>query len=118
MRAESNGVDVGAPTPPVCSTVTIIAGGTVVADGSVESLRRGSRQERRLVVEAAAGWQPRWPSARDTVPLADGQVRHVLTVPLGQEQDVLADALAHGPVARFAPTDPTLAELFREAVGA
>jgi len=82
----------------LCDSVAIVEGGRLVAAGRVAELRaRGAG--RQWVVEV------------------EGEEAQVVSVDEGgDEQRVLDDARRRGRVRRFAPHEPPLAELFREAV--
>ena len=100
----------------LCDSVGILARGSIVATGTVEELRH--RETGRLlqvvVPDASPGWAARLPGVRtiseqggDTVlELADDT----------DDQSVLAAALRTGRVSHFAWRQPSLVELFREAV--
>ena len=100
----------------LCDAVGILARGRIVASGTVADLRaaEGGRQLRVVVPDAPQGWAGAVPGVRvvseqrgDTVlELADGT----------DDQEVLAAALRTGRVSHFAWREPTLVELFREAV--
>jgi ABC-2 type transport system ATP-binding protein len=100
----------------LCDSVGILARGRMVATGTVDELRRreAGRLLRVVVPDAAPHWADRLPGVRvvsaqagDTVlELADG----------ADDQAVLAAALGTGRVTHFARQQPTLVELFREAV--
>jgi ABC-2 type transport system ATP-binding protein len=100
----------------LCDSVGILARGRIVASGSVEDLRRreAGRVLRVVVPDAGPRWAAELPGVRvvsqqggDTLlELADG----------GDDQAVLAAALRTGRVTHFAWREPTLVELFREAV--
>jgi ABC-2 type transport system ATP-binding protein len=102
----------------LCDAVGILARGRMVATGTVAELRRreAGRSLRVVVPDAPPGWADRLPGARvvserggDTVlELAEG----------ADDQAVLAAALRTGRVTHFARREPTLVELFREAVAA
>ena len=100
----------------LCDSVGILARGRMVATGTVEELRRreAGRLLRVVVPDAAPHWAGRLPGVRvvseragDTLlELADG----------ADDQSVLAAAVRTGRVTLFAWQQPTLVELFREAV--
>ena len=102
----------------LCDSVGILARGRMVATGTVDELRHREtgRLLRVVVPEAAPQWAAGLPGVRvvseragDTVlELADG----------ADDQAVLAAALGTGRVTHFAWQQPTLVELFREAVAA
>jgi ABC-2 type transport system ATP-binding protein len=102
----------------LCDAVAIVRDGRVVASGTVAELR-GQRARRRWRVELAGaphadGWLAQVPGAA-VVRRADGAV----VVELGPDADdqALLDAARRaGRVTRFAPEEPSLTELFREAV--
>ena len=99
----------------LCDGVAIIKDGRLVASGTVEELRaRGEQGLWRVEVrDAPPGWADAIPGAQ--VRSANGSVTLVRTE---DEQTLLDAARAAGPVTRFEPVSPTLAELFREAVSA
>jgi ABC-2 type transport system ATP-binding protein len=100
----------------LCDSVGILARGRMVATGTVEELRRreAGRLLRVVAPDAAAHWAEPLPGVRvvseragDTLlELGDG----------ADDQSVLAAALRTGRVTHFAWQQPTLVELFREAV--
>jgi ABC-2 type transport system ATP-binding protein len=102
----------------LCDSVGILARGRMVATGTVEELRR--RETGRLLRVVVPDAVPHWAGelggvrvvserAGDTLlDLSDG----------ADDQAVLAAALRTGRVAHFAWQQPTLVELFREAVAA
>lgn len=100
----------------LCDSVGILARGRMVAVGTVEQLRRqeGGRLLRVVVPDANPHWAAELPGVRvvseqagDTLLDLDGGA---------DDQAVLAAALATGRVTHFAWREPTLVELFREAV--
>jgi ABC-2 type transport system ATP-binding protein len=100
----------------LCEAVAIINRGRLVAAGPVDELRSAGR-ERRYQVEvegAAADWASGLPGTA-VVEKADGRVVLALE---GDEQLVLDAARAAGRVTHFSEVQPTLAELFRQAVQA
>jgi ABC-2 type transport system ATP-binding protein len=100
----------------LCDSVGILARGHIAATGTVDELRRrGTGRLLRVVVpEARPDWAGALPGVRvvseragDTLlELRDG----------ADDQGVLAAALRTGRVAHFAWQQPSLVELFREAV--
>jgi ABC-2 type transport system ATP-binding protein len=102
----------------LCDSVGILARGRMVATGTVTELREreAGRLLRVVVPDAAPRWSDALPGVRvvserngDTVlELGDGV----------DDQTVLAAALRTGRVTHFAWQQPTLVELFREAVAA
>ncbi len=102
----------------LCERVVLIHRGRVVAAGRLTDLR--AADPRRLVrVEvsgAPADWYGRIPGVRLVEPLPDGAV---LELDEGaRPEEVLEAARAAGQVRLFAVERPSLAEIFRRAVGA
>jgi ABC-2 type transport system ATP-binding protein len=103
----------------LCDAVAIVRAGRVVASGPVAELR-AQRAGRRWRVELAdmapdhGGWLASVPHAT-VVERRDGAV--VVELADGADEQALLDAARRaGRVRRFAPEEPTLADLFREAV--
>jgi ABC-2 type transport system ATP-binding protein len=102
----------------LCDSVGILARGSIVATGSVEELRsRDAGRLLRVVVPDAA---PRWAADLHGVRVVSERAGDTLLELAGDADDqaVLAAALRTGRVAHFAWQQPTLVELFREAVAA
>jgi ABC-2 type transport system ATP-binding protein len=100
----------------LCDAVAIVRDGRVVASGRVADLRAG-RAGRRWRVElagAAEDWLGAVAAA--SVVRRDNGAVVVELGPDGDEQSLLDAARGAGRVRRFTPEEPTLAELFREAV--
>ena len=100
----------------LCDSVGILARGRIVASGTVSDLREreSGRLLRVVVPEAAPGWAGSLPGVR----VVSEQAGDTL-LELGadvDDQQVLAAALRTGRVTHFARKQPTLVELFREAV--
>jgi ABC-2 type transport system ATP-binding protein len=100
----------------LCDAVAIVRSGRVVASGTVAQLRaqRGGRRWRIDLDGADGDWLAGVPGAT-VVDRRNGAV----VVDLGEdadEQALLDAARAAGRVRRFAPEEPTLADLFREAI--
>jgi ABC-2 type transport system ATP-binding protein len=100
----------------VCDRVAIVSRGRIVAAGRVDELRaQRSRPRLRVQVDGApAGWLDGVAGAAVLASDANG-----VLVELEREdgdQAVLEAARRAGRVRRFAPAQPTLAELFREVV--
>ncbi len=102
----------------LCERVVLIHRGRVVAAGRLSELR--ATDPRRLVRVEVAGARPDWfdhlVGVRLVEPLPEGAV-----LELGDEarpDDVLQAARAAGEVRLFALVRPSLAEIFRRAVGA
>ena len=99
----------------LCDAVAIIEGGRLVASGPVAALREREARPRWAVEleHAPVGWAEGLPGrvleargGRALVELDDDE----------DAQGLLRAAQAAGPVRRFAPVEPTLAELFRDVV--
>jgi ABC-2 type transport system ATP-binding protein len=103
----------------LCDDLVVIAGGTIRAAGSRESLRAEHSEPRyEIELTADAGWVREVDGVR--VVELDGNYAQ-FEVDRGDEglaasQAVLTRALASGPVARFTPLHPTLAQIFKEVV--
>ncbi|WNV76338.1 ABC transporter ATP-binding protein [Geodermatophilus sp. DSM 44513] len=100
----------------LCDAVGILARGTMVATGPVAELRR--REDggllRVVVPDAPAGWAAGLPGVRVVSEHAGDTLLELGAG--GDDQAVLAAALRTGRVTHFARREPTLVELFREAV--
>ncbi|HEY7103511.1 MAG TPA: ATP-binding cassette domain-containing protein [Mycobacteriales bacterium] len=100
----------------LCDSVGIINAGRMVAAGTVEDLRtqEGRRQLLVIVRDAPAGWAAAVPGV--TV-VSERRGELVLELADGaDDQAVLAAASRAGRVEHFSWRQPTLTELFREAV--
>jgi ABC-2 type transport system ATP-binding protein len=97
----------------LCDSVGIIAAGRMVASGPVEELRakEGRRLLRVVVKNAAPGWAAGLPA---TV-TADGSGELLLSG-VDDDQEILRAAVQAGKVEHFGWQQPTLTEIFREAV--
>jgi ABC-2 type transport system ATP-binding protein len=102
----------------LCDSVAILRDGRLIAFGAVAELRaRGGRGAWRVIVEGASGdWVAQVPAAR----VLDGDQRGLLVAleDGADEQPLLDAARAAGRVRHFAREEPTLAELFKEAIAA
>ena len=101
----------------LCDRVAIVAHGRLVASGRVDELRAaGHRRVRVDVVDAGSDWAAAVPGVR-LLEKSNGQMLLELDddVPL---DGVLDRARAAGAVTHFSLVQPTLADLFREAVNA
>jgi len=100
----------------LCDAVAIVRAGRVVASGRVADLRarRGGRRWRIAVEGAREDWVASVPSVL-VAHVDDGAV--VVELEEGADEQALLDAARRaGRVRRFAPEEPTLAQLFREVV--
>ncbi|WP_445151812.1 ABC transporter ATP-binding protein [Baekduia sp. Peel2402] len=97
----------------LCDAVAIVRDGRVVAQGPVAELRRRGGRRYRVEVEGDDGdaaWAAGVPGARA---LGGG----LLALDDDADDQALLDAArAAGPVRAFAPAEPRLADVFREAV--
>jgi ABC-2 type transport system ATP-binding protein len=99
----------------LCDRIGIIQNGRMVAQGTVDELRAGSRFE--LLVDAPhapPGWADSLPGVQ-VLDVHNGRTR----LDLGEgvdDQVVLSAALATGPVREFTRLRPTLAQLYRDVV--
>jgi ABC-2 type transport system ATP-binding protein len=100
----------------LCDAVGILARGSMVAAGPVPELRRreSGRLLRVVVPDAPPGWAAALPGVRVESELAGDTLLEL--APGTDDQAVLAAALRTGRVAHFAWREPSLVELFREAV--
>jgi ABC-2 type transport system ATP-binding protein len=100
----------------LCEAVAIINKGRLVATGPVAALRSAGRERRYQVevVGAADDWAGGL-SGVTVVEKADGRVVVELKEE-GDEQQVLDAARAAGRVTHFSEVQPTLSDLFRQAV--
>jgi ABC-2 type transport system ATP-binding protein len=100
----------------LCDAVGILARGSMVAAGPVAELRRreSGRLLRVVVPDAPPGWAAGLPGVRVVSERAGDTLLQL--APGTDDQAVLAAALRTGQVAHFAWREPSLVELFREAV--
>jgi ABC-2 type transport system ATP-binding protein len=94
--------------------VAIVRAGRIVADGTLDELRRrGAKQELEVVVAAPdAAWVPRGARILDH----HGSTYLLALDDPEADQAVLAAAAAAGRVERFGWRQPSLAELYRAVV--
>jgi ABC-2 type transport system ATP-binding protein len=98
----------------LCEAVAIINRGRLVAAGRVDELRSsgGERRYQVEVVDAATDWA----SSLDGATVVEKANGRVVVAVEGDEQRVLDAARAAGRVIHFSAVQPTLAQLFRQAV--
>jgi len=102
----------------LCDAVGILAGGKIVASGTVDQLReRESKRQLRVVIPGSDGGWARDLDFAKVDSEGNGEVLLQLDDP-ARDQDVLAAAMAAGQVSQFGWRQPTLVEIFREAVAA
>lgn len=103
----------------LCDRVVLIDRGRIVAAGTIDELR--SSRERRLLRVAVPGADDGWFDVIPGVRIVQEQANGAAILELADgvdEQRVLDVARSAGDVIEFARVRRTLAELFREAVGA
>jgi len=100
----------------LCEAVAIINHGRLVAAGPVEELRSRGGERRYQVEVAGAGTD--WTSGLEGVTVVEKTNGRVVLAVDGDEQRVLDAARTAGRVGHFSAVQPTLAELFRQAVTA
>jgi ABC-2 type transport system ATP-binding protein len=100
----------------LCDAVGILARGAMVATGPVAELRRreSGRLLRVVVPDAPPGWAVALPGVQVVSERAGDTLLEL--APGADDQAVLAAALRTGRVGHFAWREPSLVELFREAV--
>jgi ABC-2 type transport system ATP-binding protein len=98
----------------LCEAVAIINRGRLVASGPVEELR-ATGGERRYQVEVADAATD-WVNGLAGVTVLEKHNGRVVVAVEGDEQRVLDAARAAGRVTLFSAVQPTLAQLFRQAV--
>lgn len=100
----------------MCDDVVIIDGGRIVASGDAAELRQARAENTvRLTVDDDASWVKEIPGLE--VLQVAGDTAVVAIANPGDDQLLLREALARGPVRELRRTIPTLAEIFREVVG-
>jgi ABC-2 type transport system ATP-binding protein len=98
----------------LCEAVAIINHGRLVAAGPVEELRATGGERRYQVAVADATTD--WASGLDGVTVLEKHNGRVVLAVEGDEQRVLDAARAAGRVTLFSAVQPSLAQLFRQAV--
>ncbi|MDQ3733141.1 MAG: ATP-binding cassette domain-containing protein [Actinomycetota bacterium] len=102
----------------LCDAVGILAGGRIVASGTVEQLREreADRQLRVVVADSDGSWARGLDFAK-VESEREGEVLLHLDDP-SRDQKVLTAAMKAGRVTHFGWRQPTLVEIFREVVAA
>ena len=96
----------------LCDQLVVLSGGTIVAQGTVDELRRRGRTLHRLVVGGDAGWVRDVPGIH--VVDVDGPTALLdITDPDGADA-LLREAMARGSVRELAEVVPTLSDIYRE----
>ncbi|SDQ42180.1 ABC transporter ATP-binding protein [Thermostaphylospora chromogena] len=98
----------------LCDSVGIISAGRMVASGPVDEVRvkEGGRRLKVVVRDAVPGWADGLPG--ELTVTDDG--RQVLVTEQGDPQAILSSAVRAGTVEHFGWEQPSLTEIFREAV--
>jgi ABC-2 type transport system ATP-binding protein len=98
----------------LCDDIVVIAGGSIRASGSREKLKADNAgNDYELLTEADAAWVRDVPGV--TVKQFDGGYA-LFETDAATAQSVLRRALELGPVASFAPRQPSLTQIFKEVV--
>ncbi|WP_049561066.1 ABC transporter ATP-binding protein [Nonomuraea sp. SBT364] len=96
----------------LCDSVGIVSAGRMVASGTVGDLRAAEGRTLRVVVRGATpGWADGLPGE-----LSLAGDRQVLLVTGGDDQEILRRAIKAGHVEHFGVEQPSLTEIFKEAV--
>ncbi|MFG2073654.1 ABC transporter ATP-binding protein [Nonomuraea maritima] len=96
----------------LCDSVGIVSAGRMVATGTVSELRAAESGTLRVVVrDATPGWADGLPG---TVTI-EGD-RHILATTGADDQEILRRAMKAGHVEYFGAEQPSLTEIFKEAV--
>ena len=99
----------------LCDDLIVIADGEIRASGSREQLRSEHARDRyELLVDGDLGWL-RTEKDVDVVEFDGGHALFEVDSP-ATAQRVLKAALAKSPVQRFAPQQPSLAQIFKEVI--
>jgi len=99
----------------LCDDLVVIADGQIRASGSREGIREAHSSPRfELQLDGDAGWLRDEPGV-DVIDFAGGYALFDVD-DLATSQRVLQRAIAAGPVQKFAPKLPTLAQIFTEVI--
>ncbi|HJC29941.1 MAG TPA: ATP-binding cassette domain-containing protein [Candidatus Dietzia intestinipullorum] len=96
----------------LCDSLVVLSSGRVVAEGTVEDLRRRGRVLHRLVVGGDAGWIRDMPGVH--VVDVDGPTALLDISDSAGTDVVLREAMARGSVRELAEVVPTLSDIYRE----
>jgi ABC-2 type transport system ATP-binding protein len=96
----------------LCDSVGIVSAGRMVATGTVSELRAAEGDTLRVVVRDPA---PGWADGLPGTVTVNGD-RHILRTEEGDGQEILSRAIKAGHVEHFGVEQPTLTEIFKEAV--
>ncbi|MFG1942358.1 ABC transporter ATP-binding protein [Nonomuraea sp. NPDC048826] len=96
----------------LCDSVGIVSAGRMMASGTVSDLRAAAGGSLRVVVRDPA---PGWADGLQGEVSVQGN-RHVLVTEHGDDQEILRRAVKAGHVEHFGVEQPTLTEIFKEAV--
>ncbi|TDC08674.1 ABC transporter ATP-binding protein [Nonomuraea longispora] len=96
----------------LCDSVGIVSAGRMVAAGTVAGLRAAEAGELRVVVRDPA---PGWADGLPGTVTVDGD-RHILRCTGGDDQEILRRAVKAGRVEHFGAEQPSLTDIFKEAV--
>ncbi|MGW0805003.1 ABC transporter ATP-binding protein [Nonomuraea sp. NPDC002799] len=96
----------------LCDSVGIVSAGRMVATGTVAELRAAESTTLRVVVRDPL---PGWAEGLAGTVTVTGD-RHVLRAESGDDQEILRRAMKAGHVEHFGVEQPTLTEIFKEAV--
>ncbi|MFI9588866.1 ABC transporter ATP-binding protein [Nonomuraea sp. NPDC052265] len=96
----------------LCDSVGIVSGGRMVATGTVAELRAAEGDTLRVDVRDPA---PGWADGLPGTVVVQGDL-HTLRTTEGDDQEILRRAMKAGRVEHFGVEQPTLTEIFKEAV--
>ncbi|MEV3977315.1 ATP-binding cassette domain-containing protein [Nonomuraea sp. NPDC049758] len=96
----------------LCDSVGIVSGGRMVATGTVAELRAAEGDTLRVEVRDPA---PGWADGLPGTVTVHGDL-HTLRTAEGDDQEILRRAMKAGRVEHFGVEQPTLTEIFKEAV--
>jgi ABC-2 type transport system ATP-binding protein len=97
----------------ICEDIAIIDEGSVVVDGTLESIREGAPYRRVEIWVDGSLWEPPVHGAHRVE--SGGSVHHIIDASADVEQ-LLTMAREAGVITRFSYEPPTLSDIFNEAV--